>query len=155
MSSTPQTQNTASSTPLYHALDGREVLRWALLEAGRQLTEFGMFSTAMTYHNPKFRLTLEVDAYDASGTYVNGSAQASASGSRTTTPTPGEKEVSIKAPEAKGGPAFEPDKVRDSIDAGRYFTKKVGDVLVDVKDKRGNWNEVGEINLDSKKGEKK
>lgn len=126
-----------NTTALYHPLDGTELLKWVLLDAGQKLAQSSEFSKAMAYHNPKYTLHIKVECYDSLGKVVNHETNYRVDGQKLEAQLPdGSHKVILDPQKVENGPIMEPDSVRDQIKEGRYATKKVGGVLCDVKEEK-------------------
>jgi len=144
-----------STTPhlsKYHALDGTELLKWVLLDAGQKLAESSEFSKARAYHNPKYTIHIKIETYDSSVTYVQADSVFKVEGQKTPKDSPPEaKPVTLEPSPVSAGPIKAPDEIRDQLQEGRYKTKAVEGTLCDVKEVK-NWADIGEKNpLDAEK----
>jgi len=132
----------------YHALDGTELLKWVLLDAGQKLAESSEFSKARAYHNPKYTIHIKIETFDSSVTYVQADSVFKVEGQK----TPGDlpptaKPITLEPSPVSAGPIKAPDEVRDQLQEGRYKTKAVEGTLCDVKEVK-NWSDVGAKNTD-------
>jgi hypothetical protein len=131
--------------PLYHPLDGQELLKWILHELQQNLPNHYIFSPAMAYHNPTFNLKLTITSWSPEGTtkYPVGEANVEAGAHKVTSQIEGgepapEQTVEVNFTE----PLYAPDKARDAAKLGRYKTERVAGVLADVKDETKRPAEV-------------
>jgi aconitase A len=106
--------------PLYHPLDGQELLKWLLSRIKQELEGNYLFSPNQAYHN-----TFVADALAKSVTKDPTSASLDA-----------QEKLTKKFKISQKKPILEPDRVRDEIGEPRYTTEKVGDILVDAKVKK-------------------
>lgn len=126
-----------NTTALYHPLDGTELLKWVLLDAGQKLAQSSEFSKAMAYHNPKYTLHIKVECYDSTAKFVNNDLNYKVEGQKLEAQLPdGSKKVILEPEKVETGPIMEPDSIRDTIKEGRYTTKKVGGILCDIKEEK-------------------
>jgi hypothetical protein len=133
----------------YHPLDGVEILKWILQDAGQKLREFADFARHRAYHNPKYTLALTIETFDATGKYVSADQKTLAAGEKfTINPDPEGEMVKIIPPIVSEGPLLTPDAARDAIREGKYQTKKEGGVLCDVKESV-IWADFGKKNPDA------
>lgn len=123
----------------YHPLDGQELIKWVFADAWAKLSQNGAFGAHLSYHNPTYRLSLEIKAYDASAKGVSNGANVLSEGKLETIegnlaefePTKVSTEVVF------GEPLTQPDRARELLDEGRYKTVTDSGVLVDKKVKKG------------------
>jgi hypothetical protein len=147
--------STAPHISRYHALDGTELLKWVLLDAGQKLAESSEFSKARAYHNPKYTIHIKIETYDSSATYVQADAGFKVEGQKTPGDLPPEaKPVTLEPTPLSTGPIKAPDEVRDQLQDGRYKTKVVEGTLCDVKDAQ-NWGDIGKKSPAEEEKEKK
>jgi hypothetical protein len=130
----------------YHPLDGVELLKWILQDSGQKLREYSDFARHRSYHNPRYTLSLVVETYDATGKYASSEQKIQSAGEKyTVRPDPEGDRATLSPPTISEGPLLTPDNARDMIREGKYQTKKVGDVLCDVKETT-NWSDIGKKN---------
>lgn len=128
--------------PIYHPLDGSELLKWLLSRIKQELEANYMFGPSQAYHNPTFHINVELTTWSAEGTHPVNTFVADALAAKLTADpedkelNSAEKKVSKKFQVSQKKPILEPDRVRDEIGEPRYVTEKVGDILVDAKVKK-------------------
>lgn len=121
----------------YHPLDGTEMLKWILLDAGQKLSEFYEFGLAKVYHNPRYTITVKIESFDSGCSYVNSDDTVGVSGQKTPQPE-NNQVIDLIEKVVVEGPVTQPDKIRDQIKAGRYKTKQVSGILCDIKEEMKN-----------------
>lgn len=119
---------------LYHALDGTEVLKWALLDAGQKLAEYVEFGKARAYHNPRYTLRLQIEAFDAQQTYIAEDVSVTIEAQKQTNAQDSQAVSPVADRSASDGPVRTPDKVRDRLENGRFKTKKIDGILCDIRE---------------------
>ena len=128
--------------PIYHPLDGQELLKWLLERIKKELEGNYMFGQSHAYHNPSFHVNVELTTWSAEGAYpVNTSVADAVAEKLTAAPddpilTKANSKINKKFKVNQPKPVLEPDRVRDEIGEPRYTTEKVGDILVDAKVKK-------------------
>ena len=125
------------ATQVYHPLDGTELLKWLLSALEEKLSGHGEFSIARVYHNPYYKLNLEVLTFDAKGKDGEQAFQLETSGARTTTGDPRDlgQHRALRIKMESETPLLEPDKARESAKLGTYSVVKDGEIMVDKKEK--------------------
>jgi hypothetical protein len=133
-------QDAPKSSWTYHPLNGNEMLKWIFADAWGKLSADGQFQGHLTYHNPSYRLKLEVQAYDASNKGATNGAFAESAGNEVTLAVvPGDFEknrIRFEMDLQSSEPLKEPDKGREMVDEGRYKTVAEDGILVDKKVKK-------------------
>lgn len=126
---------------IYHPLSGNELLKWIFSDAFEKLTADNVFQPHLAYHNPVYKLHLEVKAFDRTpqGTIFQTNEVGSETFGQKTTSD--EEILDMEAKKivkmvSNEEPLLTPDKARDQLDEGRYKVVKEDNILVDKKIKR-------------------
>lgn len=122
----------------YHPLNGQEALKWIFADAWQKLQQYDLFQTHLSYHNPTYKLKLEIQAYDASAEGATNSASVSSGATLVTIADelPKNRLRMVDLDVASDVPLKEPDRARELLDEGRYKVVSDSGVLVDKKFKK-------------------
>ncbi len=135
-------QEVQKSSWQYHPLSGNELLKWIFADAWQKLVNDGQFGAHLVYHNPSYRVKLEVQAFDASARGATNGAMVEAVGHvETTKDDLGDKKPIKFVMDLESEPLREPDKARELLDEGRYKVVTKDGVLVDEKVKKNDKKE--------------
>ena len=135
---------------IYHPLNGQELLKWVMADMWQKLQQDSQFGQHLAYHNPVYRVRLEIDAHDmaARGQASENSPKAGPTSVAVATSAGSIKTSEldlVEEPDAKIAinvgseeKLREPDRARELLDEGRYKITNDSGILVDKKVKRGD-----------------
>jgi hypothetical protein len=119
----------------YVPLDGKELLKWILLKSGQSFAEFGEFKPHRSYHNPKVKVEITIETFDATNTFRSGETKVQTQLDKITSSEPLPANTGIRARAEMGSDAFDPNVARKDMDEGRYKTVRKEGFFADVKEK--------------------